>query len=89
MMDSFLEHSKMFFLTKQNTPNFPKNEHFLMPDAYTYVCLSGGKKYSFFRKFRVLFSRYLSFEIWFFVLLPRRVHTEQFSFSQLYRLNSE
>ena len=39
---------------KQNTPNFPKNEHFLPPDTHTYVCVSGGKKPSFFGKFGVL-----------------------------------
>ena len=35
-------------------PNFPKNEYFLPPDTHTYVCVSGGKKYSFFGKFGVL-----------------------------------
>ena len=39
---------------KQSTPNFPKNEHFLPPDTHTYVCVSGGKKCSFFGKFGVL-----------------------------------
>ena len=39
---------------KQNTPNFPKKEHFLPPDTHTYVCVSGGKKPSFFGKFGVL-----------------------------------
>ena len=39
---------------KQNTPNFPKNEHFLPPETHTYVCVSGGKKPSFFGKFGVL-----------------------------------
>ena len=39
---------------KQSTPNFPKNEHFLLPDTHTYVCVSGGKKCSFFGKFGVL-----------------------------------
>ena len=24
--------------------DFPKNQHFLPPDTYTYVCVSGGKK---------------------------------------------
>ena len=36
---------------KQNTPNFPKNKHFLPPETPTYVCISGNKKCSFFRKF--------------------------------------
>ena len=35
-------------------PNFPKNEYSLPPDTHTYVCVSGGKKYSFFGKFGVL-----------------------------------
>ena len=39
---------------KQNTPNFPKNEHFLTPNMHTYVCVSRGKKCSFFRKFDML-----------------------------------
>ena len=39
----------------QSTPNFPKNERFLPPDTHTYVCVSGGKKRSFFGKFDVLF----------------------------------
>ena len=33
---------------KQSTLNFPKNEHFLL-------CVSGGKKCSFFGKFGVLY----------------------------------
>ena len=39
---------------KQSTPNFPKNEHFLPPNAHAYVCVSGGKKCSFYGKFDVL-----------------------------------
>ena len=39
---------------KQSTPNFPKNKHFLPPDTHTYVCVSPGKKCSFFGKFGVL-----------------------------------
>ena len=39
---------------KQSTPNFSKNEHFLPPDAHTYVCVLGGKKCSVFGKFGVL-----------------------------------
>ena len=35
-------------------PNFPKNEYFLSLDTYTYVCVLGGKKCSFFVKFNVL-----------------------------------
>ena len=31
-----------------------KPEHFLPPDTHTYVCVSGGKKCSFFEKFGVL-----------------------------------
>ena len=38
---------------KQNTPNFQICQHFLPPDRHD-VCVSGGKKYSFFRKFGVL-----------------------------------
>ena len=39
---------------KQSTPNFPKNQDFLPPDMYTYVCVSGGKKCSFFGNLGVL-----------------------------------
>ena len=52
---------------KQSTPNFPKNKDFLPPDTHTYVirkkkakgkitrnvCVSGGKKCSFFGNFGV------------------------------------
>ena len=39
---------------KQRTPNFLKHEHFSLPDTHTCVCVSGGKKCSFFGKFGVL-----------------------------------
>ena len=29
---------------KQSTPNFPKNDHFLLPDTYTYVLEKLDKK---------------------------------------------
>ena len=32
---------------KQSTLNFPKNEHFLPPDAHTNVCISGLKNVCF------------------------------------------
>ena len=35
--------------SKQSTPSFPINEHFLSPDTHTYV--SWGKTCSFFGKF--------------------------------------
>ena len=38
---------------KQSTPNLPRNENLLSPDTHTYVCVLGGKKYSFFQKFGV------------------------------------
>ena len=38
----------------QSTPNFPKKKSFLPPPPPTYVCVSGGKKCSFFKKFGVL-----------------------------------
>ena len=50
---------------------FRQNEHFLSPDTDTYVCVSGGKKYSFCRKiWRALFSWNTRFEIPPFALLP-------------------
>ena len=53
---------------KQKTQNFSKIEHFLPPDTHTYVCVSGGKKCSFFQKFNVL--RLLETPILRFALLP-------------------
>ena len=40
---------------KQSTPNISKNEHFLSRDTHTYVCMSGGKKCSFFEICGVLY----------------------------------
>ena len=56
-----------FKKNKQSTPNFPKNEHFLAPDTHTYVCVSGGKKCSFFEKFDQL--RFLETPVLRFALL--------------------
>ena len=39
---------------KQSTANFPKNEHSLPPEMHMYMCVSVGKKCSFFGKFGVL-----------------------------------
>ena len=39
---------------KTKHAEFSKNEHFLPHDTHTYVCVSGGKNYSFFGKFGVL-----------------------------------
>ena len=41
-------------LQEKSTPNFPKNEHFLLSDTHTFQCVSGVKKCLFFRKFGVL-----------------------------------
>ena len=61
----------MEVIGKQSSPNFPENEHFLLPNTHTYVCLSGAKKISFFQKiWRALFSCYLHFEIRLFAVLP-------------------
>ena len=48
-------HLKMGFTRKLSTLNFPRSEHFLPRDTHTYVCVSGGKKCSIFRKFGVLY----------------------------------
>ena len=53
---------------KQSTPNFSKIEHFLLPDTYTYVCVSEGKKCLFFGKFGVLC--FLVTSVLKFALLP-------------------
>ena len=53
-------------------PDFTKNEHFLPPDTHTYVCVSGSKKCSFFRKiWHAMFSWNIRFEICPFLLLPK------------------
>ena len=39
---------------KRSAPNFPKNEHFVSPDTHRCVCISEGKKCSFFGKFGAL-----------------------------------
>ena len=70
---------KMGVTRKESTPNFLKNEHFLPPDTQTYVCVSGGRKCSFFRKFGVLWFlvtpvlrvALLSYYRWFTVLRLR------------------
>ena len=54
---------------KQSTPNFPKNDYFLLPDTHTYVRVRVmGKKYSFFGKFGVLC--FLEIAVLRFALLP-------------------
>ena len=53
---------------KRSTPNFPKNEHFLPSDTYTYACISGGRKCSFFGKFGALC--FLEMSVLRFALLP-------------------
>ena len=50
---------------------FSKKRTFLAPDMHTYVCVSEGKKYSFFKKFSVFCCFWNTrFEIHPFVLLP-------------------
>ena len=60
---------------KQRKENFSKNELFLSPDTHRYVCVSGGKKCSFFRKFVMLY--FLVMPLLSFAFLPhyRRNHT--------------
>ena len=53
---------------KQSTPNFPKNEDFLPPDTYTYVCVSRSKRCSFCETFGVLC--FLETPVLRFALLP-------------------
>ena len=55
---------------KQSTSKFPNNEHFLLPDTHTYVCVPGGKKCSFFGKFDVLCFLETCFQGRPFALLP-------------------
>ena len=59
---------------KQSTPNFPKNDQFLPPDTYTYVCMcvyQGVKNVRFFSEiWRTLFSCSLRFESCLSTMLP-------------------
>ena len=66
---------------KQSTPNFPKNEHFLPPNAHAYVCVSGGKKCSFFGKFDVLCFLETRFEICHLALFPAKFYSRNADFS--------
>ena len=59
---------KMGVSRKPSKSNFPKNKHFLPSDTRTYVCVSGGKKCSFFGKFGVLC--FLETPVLKFALLP-------------------
>ena len=49
-----LEHSLNASKNLMKVRKFPKSKHFLLPDTHMCVCLSGGKKCSFFGKFGVL-----------------------------------
>ena len=60
--------SKRVFQEKKSTPNVPRDEHFFPPDTYTYVCVSGCKKCSFFGKFGMLC--FLETPVLRFALLP-------------------
>ena len=52
--------SKRVFQEKKARQIFLKNENFLSPDTHTYVCVSGGKKCSFFRNiWRAVFLKHL------------------------------
>ena len=53
---------------EQSAPYFLKNKHFLPPDTYMCVYVSGGKKCSFFGKFGVLC--FLETPVLRFALLP-------------------
>ena len=46
--------SKRVFQENKARQIFEKHEHFLPPDMRTYMCVSGGKKRSFFQKIGVL-----------------------------------
>ena len=53
---------------KQSTSKFPKNKHFLPPDTYTCVCVSGVMKCLFLGNFGVLC--FLETPVLRFALLP-------------------
>ena len=75
---------------KQSTPNFPKNEHFLPSDMHAHVCVSEGKKCSFFGKCDVLC--FLETHFLRLALLPyyrRSTHTHERFFSVNQSLSGE
>ena len=55
----------MLVTRMQSTPNFSKNEHFLIADTHTYI-----RSFVFRKIWRALFSCYLHFEIRLFSLSP-------------------
>ena len=61
-------------ISKRSSPNYPKSDHFLPPDTNTYLCVSGGKKCSFFGKFGVLC--FFETPVLRFALLPYYRRTE-------------
>ena len=67
---------------KQSTSNFPKKELFLPPQTYTYVCVSGGKKCSFFGQFGELCN--IRFEIRPFASLPTTYYQGLFVMSEIF-----
>ena len=60
----------------QSTPNFLKSEHLLPPDTHMYVCVSRGKKCSFFGKLGVFC--FLETAVLRFALLPHYQQTNVF-----------
>ena len=70
--------SKRVFQENKACQNCPKNEHFLLSDTHTYVCVSGGvRNVGFWGNFGVLCS--LETPVFRFALLPyhRRMNTSK------------
>ena len=76
-MEKSLDYSttlNIIIKVKPSWSEFPKNKHFLPPDTHTHVCVSGGKKCSFFGNFGMLC--FLETPILRFTLLPLSTKTE-------------
>ena len=54
-----------------------ENQHFLLPDTHTHVYVSGGKKFSFFGKFRELYFLLTSALRLSFYLIPHELQEEE------------
>ena len=71
---------------KTKHAKFPENAHFSPPDTHTYVCVSGGKKYSFFEKLGVLCFLEIHFSDLPFCLKKLRFDGKKLRFSQIIKV---
>ena len=88
LMSSVKGNSQNWCYRKTKHSKLLKNKHFLPSDTHTYVCISLGKKCSFFGNFSVLYFYVTS--VLRFALLPyyrRYVHFLELHFAQIFELS--